>query len=239
VIFQLRHTFQHGYEDHAYLDRFQKALGATFPRTTREQQVGLVIGPSGATQLPPTAFWSFSDLEGHWKVAVAPDFVSVETDRYTQFEDFRAHVETLIGILLDSSVTVRERLGFRFVNEIRHPTAKAPQDWRQFINSDLLGIVGGGVLGEDVIHALQEIRLRQTDGVIAIRHGYLGQEASGGSPFYSLDLDYFDETTRRLEVEETLNQVQGFHDALKDVFETSITEDLRTHLVVLKEEPVV
>jgi len=232
VVCQLRHPFQHGYDDPHYLGSFQRALANTFPRAVLEHQVGIMVGPTGPVQAPPTAYWRFSDLAGHWSVAVARDFVTLETTQYTQFEDFVERFGPLVATLQEVPVTVRERLGFRFVNEIRHPDAVLPTQWRRFINSDLLGMVGGDVLGDDVIHALQEIRLRETDGIIAIRHGYLGSDPTGGAPFYSLDLDYYDEVSVPLDVGNTVEELRHFHQVLKDVFETSITDELRGYLGV-------
>ena len=237
VICQLKHPYQHAYNSQAYLGIFQRELSTLFPRSGRQQQVGLLIGPGGAVQTPSTEFWRFTDLNEEWAVGIAQDFVSLEANAYTRFEDFIERLELLIDTLVELRVSVRERLGFRFVNEIRHPDAALPVDWRRFINGDLLGMVGGEVLGNDVIHALQDIRLREADGIIALRHGFMGAEATGNGPVYSLDLDYFDESTRALDKAQTLAQVRSFHLVLKDVFETSITDELRAHLVVREELP--
>jgi uncharacterized protein (TIGR04255 family) len=237
VICQLRHPYQHGYDSPAYLGTFQRQLSSMFPRSGKQQQVGLVIGPAGAVQTPSTEFWRFTDLNEDWAVGVAQDFVSLEANRYTRFEDFLERFEPLVDTLLALGVSVRERLGLRFVNEIRHSDARLPVDWRRLINGDLLGMVGGEVLGDDVIHALQDIRLRESDGIIALRHGFIGSPATGNGPVYSLDLDYFDESTQGLDKAQTLDQIKAFHRVLKDVFETSITDELRSHLVVREELP--
>jgi len=188
-------------------------------------------------QTPSTDFWRFTDLDEEWAVGIAPDFVSLEANSYTRFEDFLERFVPLLDTLLTLGVSIRERLGFRFLNEIRHPDAPLPVDWRRLINGNLLGMVGGEVLGNDVIYALQDIRLQEADGVIALRHGFIGSGATGSSPAYTLDLDYFDDSTRVLEKAQTLEQVQTYHRVLKDVFETSITDALREYLVIREDLP--
>jgi uncharacterized protein (TIGR04255 family) len=243
VICQVRHPYQHRYQDPAYLASFQSRLGDRFPRTAKQTQVALLIGPGGVVPAPAgppfsgAEFWRFTDISGQWVVSVAPDFVSLEVVdfAYTRFEEFVDRLVPVLEALLEQGVSVRERLGFRFVNEIRHPDATLPADWRQFINERMLGLVAGGELGDDIIHALQEIRLRQPDGVIVIRHGYIGPEPTAGKPVYSLDLDYFNETVASLNLEDTKAEVTKFHDVLKDLFETSITDPLRAYLVVTDE----
>ena len=243
VICQLRHPYQHRYDEPAYLTAFQSRLGDRLPRTSKQTQLALVLSPTGVATMQPAApftgsqFWRFTDLEGHWMASVAPDFVSLEAEEfhYSRFEDFAERFQPLLEALGELGVSVQERLGFRFVNEIRHPDAKLPTDWRRFINEELLGIVGGGKFGDDVIHAWQEIRLREANGVIVIRHGYVGAEVTRDGPYYSIDLDYFDETPKGLDRAETLSELAAFHDVLKDIFEMSITEELRNHLVVKEE----
>jgi uncharacterized protein (TIGR04255 family) len=141
----------------------------------------------------------------------------------------------VLDATLALGITLRERLGLRYVDEIRHPEAKKPADWRRFLNEKLLGMVGGGELGDDVIQALQEIRLREDDGILAIRHGYLGAEVAGGEPFYLLDLDYYDERPLPLEAGQLLPQLDAYHHAMHNVWETAITDALRDHLVVKEE----
>jgi uncharacterized protein (TIGR04255 family) len=180
--------------------------------------------------------WRFTDLNDAWSVGVAADFISLETSQYTRFEEFFQKLETLIDTLLELEVPVRERVGLRYTNEINHPDATLPADWQRLINEELLGMVGGEELGDDVLHTLQDIRLRERDGTIALRHGFLSSEvAPNGRPTYLIDLDYYDDQARQLDRTQTLGQIGTYHEVLKNIFETSITEELRAHLVVREE----
>ena len=47
VICQLRHPYQHRYDEPAYLTAFQSRLGDRLPRTSKQTQLALVLSPDG------------------------------------------------------------------------------------------------------------------------------------------------------------------------------------------------
>ncbi len=237
VICQIRHPVSPRFEEAGFIAPFQEVLGDRYPRVSQEQQVTINIPPGAPITAPSsTALWRFQDGEGLWSVVAARDFVSLETSAYRAFEEFEAQLEHVLEATAQIGVTYRERLGVRYINEIHHPDAQTPTTWRPFINAELLGMVGGEVLGDDVIVALQDIRLREPDGVAVLRHGYVGPEASADQePFYLLDIDFADEQHGKLDRTQTLSQVNAFHERIKNVFETSVTDALRDHLVIEEE----
>ncbi|MGA2321548.1 MAG: TIGR04255 family protein [Solirubrobacteraceae bacterium] len=233
VVCQVRFPVLHRFDEPGTLARFQDVLKDRYPRSAPEQQLAITVGPSGPVSGPPaTSLWRFQGMEDGWSVAISRDFVSLETTAYERYEDLRDRLAEVLDATLALGVTVRERLGLRYVDEIRHPDAKRPGDWRRLIEEKLLGMVGGEELGDDVVQALQEIRLREQDGTVAIRHGYLGREATGQDPFYLLDVDYFDERSVPLLADQVLGQIDSYHRTIHNLFETAITEELRGHLGV-------
>ena len=236
VVCQLRFPVMHRFDEPGALARFQDVVGERYPRSAPEQQVTIAGSPAApAAAAAAVQYWRFQGVDDGWSVAIARDFVSLETTAYERYEEFRERLAEVLDATLALGVTLRERLGLRYVDEIRHPEAKKPGDWRRFVNEKLLGMVGGGELGDDVIQALQEIRLREEDGTLAIRHGFLGTEVAGGEPFYLLDLDYYDDRPLSLDAGQVLAQLDDYHHAMHNVWETAITDALRDHLVVKDE----
>lgn len=235
VLCQLRFPVIHRFDEPGALARFQDVLGERYPRSSPEQQVTVAGGP-GIPNPAATAqqFWRFQGIEDGWSVAVARDFVSLETTAYEKYENFRDRLAEVLDATAALGVKRRERLGLRYVDEIRHPEATKPGDWRRFINDKLLGMVGGDELGDDVVQALQDIRLREANGTLAIRHGYLGADVAD-EPFYLLDLDYYDERPLELDASQVLVQLDEYHHVMHNVWETAITDALRDHLVVKEE----
>ncbi len=232
VICQLKFPILFEYERPEALAPAQRVLSGTYPRHEQEQQLGFAVGPQGALTVPPTAQWRFRQGSDGWSVVLGRDFVSLEATAYNRFEEFDERLAQALDALAALGVTQRDRLGLRYVNEIRVPDGTGPTAWRSYLNEELLGMVGGDVLGEDVIHAVQEIRLREALGVLVVKHGYVGPEPTGGDPHYILDLDMFSDQPVPLDAPEVLATVRTFHETIKDVFEMSITDALRDHLVV-------
>lgn len=236
VICQIRFPVLTRFEQAGFITPFEQALQTAFPRVAQEQQVVVAFGP-GAPSAPVTSpSWRFQKLDGTASALLARDALTIETTAYVRFEEFEPTVRSAFAALRDLGVGVRERLGLRYVNEIHHPEAATPSAWRHLLNPEILGMVGGELLGDDVIHALQNIRVRDEDAVVVINHGFLGREAAAnGHPFYQLDIDFGDERATPFDVEGSLNQVVSFHDRIKSLFEMSLSDPMRDHLVVVEE----
>lgn len=236
VVCQIKFPLLTRFDETGFIAPVQSALSSRFPRVSQEQQFGMTFGPQGVAQIPPTPLWRFHELDGPWTVAVGRDFLALETQEYRRFEDLVDRLIASLGALAELDIEVRERIGLRYVNRLSVEDAQRPADWRPLIRSELLGVVGGPDLGDDVVQALEQIRLREPDGIVVINHGYLSSEASGNDgPHYLIDIDVFDETAVRFDAEEILTLVNSFHERLKDLFEISITDEMRAHLVIEEE----
>lgn len=236
VICQIRFPVLTRFEQPGFVAPFEEALQTAFPRVAQEQQVVIAFG-QGAPTAPVTApSWRFQNLEGTASALLARDALTLETTAYVRFEEFEPTIRSAFAALRVLGVAVRERLGLRYVNEIHHPNAATPSAWRDLLNPEILGMVGGELLGEDVIHALQNIRVREEDAIVVINHGFLGREAAAnGDPFYQLDIDFGDERATPFDVDASLSQVVSFHDRIKSLFEMSLNDRMREHLVVTEE----
>jgi uncharacterized protein (TIGR04255 family) len=234
VVCQLRFPVMLGFEQPGFLGPLQQTLKKRYPRAVAEQQVGLTLSPAGASPIPPSQLWRFRSDDEAWSFVVARDFAALETTAYQRFEDFHQRLDEAFLALAAIEVTNQERLGLRYVNEFSLPDASRPSAWREYLNPELLGMVGGDVLGEDVIHAIEDIRIRQEDGILVLRHGFVGLELAEADPYYLLDFDYFDDRATGFDVSVALDQVSSYHRSIHDVFELSITDLMREHLGVLE-----
>jgi uncharacterized protein (TIGR04255 family) len=237
VICQVRFPVATRFEQPGFVVPFEEAVRGEFPRVHQEQQV-LITVAAGAPSSPAVApSWRFQTADGSTSVLLARDALTLETTAYSRFEEFVPLVKLLLDALVGLEVRYRERLGLRYVNEIRHPDAQTASAWTNFINPAMLGTVGGELLGDDVIHALENIRLREEDATVVINHGFVGKDAvpSDGDSFYQLDIDFGDDRPVELESEATLEQVSSFHDRISNLFEMSINDAMRNYLIVLEE----
>ena len=236
VVCQVRFPVLAAFERADFVEPVERGLSESYPRKTQDQQLGVTFGPHGAVQQPPSAIWRFRELDGPWTITLARDFLSLETGEYERFEDLQERLAEALDTLTGIGVTVRERLGLRYVNQLSHPDAQRVTDWPRFIRADLLGVAGGPELGDDVTQAIQQIRLKEPDCGVAISHGYLSDEVAGGDgTHYLIDIDFFEDRAAKLEIDDVLSSVDRHHQRLKDLFEMSITDEMRQHLVIKEE----
>lgn len=212
---------------------FQEAVAAAFPFVSEEQQVGIAIGPQGVTPPQQTRVFRFRNSEGDASIVLARDFVALEANNaYSTFEDFADQAKAMLSGLETLSVHASIRIGLRYLNELRHPNARKPSEWRPFLNEEMLGMVGGALLGDSVLNAVQEIRLRDdADTTLVMRHGYFGAEVTNDDPFYLIDIDcYTERNDEDVSADHVIGELTGFHDSIHSIFESSITDEMRDHL---------
>jgi len=230
VLCQVRFPVLHRFNEPALQATIQEALRSRYPRVQQEQQMALTVGPSGPVATPGDPLWRYQDLDGAWSVVMQRDAAGLETTAYDRYEDFASHLESVLDLLRELGVGIVERVGLRYINELRHSPARRPDDWAELVRKELLGIVRGSDLRGDILHAIQDIRLRRPDGTLVIRHGFVGSQSAdpSSSPYYLLDLDYFDdERARHLATDQVLEQLRAYHDEISRIFEMTITDDMR------------
>jgi uncharacterized protein (TIGR04255 family) len=230
VLCQIRFPVLHRFEDPAFLAHIHDALRDRYPRPRQEQQLAVVVGPAGPAQTSGGTLWRYQDLAEEWSVVLQRDSAGLETTRYDQFEPFLERFMELLAVLIEVGVDVTERIGLRYVNELRHPEAYEPGDWRRLIEETLLGIVGGDQLEGTIDHAIQEIRLARDDGTFVLRHGYVGEKAAQGNPYYLLDLDYFEERAQSMQSSGIAGILAAYHEEISRVWEMSLKDPMREHL---------
>lgn len=242
VVGQVRFPIRPRYADNAFIAPFQEALGTEYPRVTREQQVGIQVTPTGIGTSQGELLWRFSTRDNLWAVVLGESAVTLEARRYSSVDEFTDRFRKILGAAAEYlDVSERMRLGFRCINEIRHPEANALSDWSELLRPELLGFAASGFLGGRVDHTLQEVRVQDPEGItgtLLIRHGLLTgavvallpNEQQSTGPFYLLDLDCFDETEDKLSIPETVALMREYNNVLYRLFRWTLRDRLYDYL---------
>ncbi len=232
VLGQVRFPLLFRFGEKSFLAPFQKAIEAAFPRVSQEQALSLKFSSKGLEQAGET-LWRFSDREGGWSCVLGEGALTLECRRFTNIDDFEARFTKLLDAAQKHlGVEERTRLGLRFINEFRVTEATTLKTWAQYLNPKFVGFAGAPeLLDGSVEHAFQELRLRKSDGLLVIRHGLLTGTTVEPKPidlpvergpFYLLDLDYYDETERTLDVAATMEQLSAFNEEIYQFFRWTI-----------------
>ena len=228
--------------DDRLLARFQDAIRETYPFLSVGHQVGFSVGPQGIEQQQNSGkIYQFTDVNRQWTVTLSADAVSLEARRYTSYEDFSERIFRVITAAQSIyRIDVRQRVGLRYVNEIRHPEASEAAHWASLINPQLLGLLADDRVVPLLSASYQEASLQLPTGGLTIRHGHFvqgttvpsifGDAPKDEGPFYLLDFDAFHESFAALDVH-TLNELfQGYNHTMFQLLRWGVQDKLFAYL---------
>jgi len=154
--------------------------------------------------------------EGGLRAAVSATSVSVESDVYQRWDDFRAAISQVFAGFEDVfSPAVCERLGVRYVNELSDGRAGGdPSRLAELLNAAL--IAPALALGSLVLSSQSELRVAEGDGEFVLRHGLI---RPGG---YLLDFDCFTARAQQFATDALVSQTDRFHGRIESVFAWSL-----------------
>ncbi len=199
--------------------KLQAALRKDYPRY--DKNISVTFRPGSKEPIEEIRHF-FRSKKKNWTVSFRPFSIALETDSYTNFEEFKSR---LLSIVKASEKTMDSdfltRIGLRYINEIRAEQS----DLEGWVNKELVSPLTSGHFGE-VDRIFQEVRGRFSDGLFSLRHGYPG-EGPGERDKYIIDLDFYQEDVEIKDVEETLVKL---HDSCYDLFDWSISEKARKYM---------
>lgn len=223
---------------------FQEAIRHTYPRYAKQQGMDLLITPAGVQQQPvPIAQHRFDDSGGIFTAILSPEFIALETSRYTDIDDFVGRIVALASVVEEHYAPDEiHRIGLRFINELRLTAPDPKAEMRAAIAPVLLGAPGSDELVDAVNGAQQLLELTGDSSRMLVRHGLHSQ---GGTtvldplalanqsapelsrPFYLLDIDAFNESNARYSVEGIEATLREFNDDTRSFFAWSVLEEYR------------
>lgn len=222
------------FSDEKFLTDIKEAFSEEYPLISIEQGMNIVVGPQGISQSPGSVMYRFNTINSQWSVVLSNEIVSLETREYTGISEFSERFTNVLDIVAEHFHPRHQlRIGLRYINEFRYPSAQSYEAWDQLLNPDLLTPGIKNMLGGSVEQTIGEIRTRRNDGIVLLRHGFLNgttvtptttRPAKTGL-FYLLDLDYYDETPIKFNTKVPANRIEQYNDFLYRIFRWSVGED--------------
>jgi uncharacterized protein (TIGR04255 family) len=175
--------------------------------------------------------------------------IIVETTRYARYERFR----DVVALAVEARQAVEpvagiERLGLRYINEIRVPDVEDRlTSWEPWVHQTLLGPapvierLGFNAAGLQGIVMLDQgagkaivLRYGPREGYAVDPHGSLKRPTPAPGPFFLLDIDsYWTPTDEipELDPKELVTLGDELHEPVRTLFENFITERLRREVL--------
>lgn len=173
--------------------------------------------------------------------------IVVETTRHRSWEEMRSLLEDVLKARLHvGDIDGIERIGLRYINEVRVPQSDGP-DWDQWVDSSLLGQTEiGEKLGlEPVQWQGVTVFSRGLQRLLTLRHGPregyavepggdLKRPAPTPGPYFLLDIDSFwatDGPVPEFDLPFLLQMADDLHEPVRSLFENLITQRLREEVL--------
>jgi uncharacterized protein (TIGR04255 family) len=173
-------------------------LAEDYPLFTKRQEANFILGPSGVAAQPGIFVYQWSTANTVWSVHFAPNFLSIETSRYTTKEDLLDRLQQVLAVVRDAArIPHYIRVGYRYTNRV---TGVA--DINELIRPEVRG--GGAVPlgpGASLIQSVTETLYRVDEDMLLARWAQLPAGATIDPAIpplqaesWVLDLDTFNES---------------------------------------------
>ena len=155
---------------------FQESIRKDYPILRPEQTQGVVLGPKGIV-VEHQMVWRFLNEEDTWRVSLAPNFLSLETDSYASRHDFLERLQKVL-LALDKHFEphIVERFGLRYVNRLFQDNTG---DLPNLVRPEITGVMATE-FGQQVHQTISEslFKLSEGDSQLTTRWGYLPEKAT-------------------------------------------------------------
>jgi uncharacterized protein (TIGR04255 family) len=232
VIAQVRFPLVASVEKRDFIAPFQEAIRSEYPVLRPEQSRSVVLGQQGVMDARANTVWRFHDASSAWRVTLAPDFLALETGRYTSRDDFLERLKRVLDALVAHvNPKVIDRLGVRYIDRIAGDNLK---DLPQLVRPEVCGVLSTAMAAH-ARHSISEavFVLPDNAGQVMTRWGLVPARGTVDpaavdpidEPSWLLDLDAFEAETRELDVEAALQQARGFAERIYSVFRWAVTDE--------------
>ena len=235
VLAQVRFPLIASVERREFIASFQEAIRAFYPVLRPEEGRSVVLGSQGVVDTRSNTLWRFKEARGTWRVTLAPDFVALETAKYTSREDFMKRLKLVLEALEEHiDPQVLDRLGVRYIDRVSGENMSALP---QLVRREVAGILASP-LATRTQRAISEnvFILPGNAGQITARWGLLaprntidpGALDAIDEPSWILDTDAFQSFqtgSRRLDVDSVIEQARGFAERIYSIFRWAVTNE--------------
>jgi uncharacterized protein (TIGR04255 family) len=232
VISQLRFPLIVSIEKKEFIAPFQEAMRKQYPILRPEQSQGLIVGPQGFSAGQTQVVWRFSDLEGKWRVSLAPDFVAVETTAYISRKDFLDRLQFVLEALSEHvGPRVADRFGLRYIDRV---TGEAVENIAKYVRPEIIGMLATPI-SKHVSHSITESVFSLPGGKshLLVRAGRVppGVVTDPNAiepidkPSWLLDLDVFFAEPRPFEVKQLADEARTFAERIYTFFRWAVTDE--------------
>lgn len=232
VIAQVRFPLLASIEKRDFIAPFQEAIRGEYPVLRPEQSRSVVLGQQSVIDARTSNVWRFHDTSSEWRVTLTPEFLALETIRYTSRDDFLDRLRRVLeALVVHVNPKVIDRLGLRYIDRV---TGGNLNDLANLVRPEVCGVLSTP-LASFARHSISEavFELPENAGHVMTRWGLVPPRGTVdpaaidpiGEASWLLDVDAFKAETRELNVESTLLKARELSERIYSVFRWAVTDE--------------
>lgn len=235
VIAQVRFPLIASVEKREFIASFQEAVREYYPVLRPEEERSVVLGSQGVLEARSNSLWRFHEARGAWRVTLAPEFLALETTKYSSREDFMERLRLVLEALKEHvDPKVLDRLGVRYIDRVFGENLSALP---QLVRPEVAGVLVSP-LAVRAQRAISEnvFILPGNAGQVIARWGLLAPQTTIDpaaleaieEPSWILDTDAFqsfEAGSRQLDVASVVEQARGFAERIYSIFRWAVTDE--------------
>jgi uncharacterized protein (TIGR04255 family) len=221
-------------EDKKVVAPFQEAIRKKYPKLQQERTYQLVFDnqEKEAVRSQSEAIWRFTDVNNHWRVSLASNFVTLDTSKYVSRQDFLERMrEVLTAVNEHIQPNLVERIGIRYVDRI---VGSDVENISNLVRSELTNITAS-TFQEHILQSYNEslFQLPDTKETLLARWGLIPSNTTFDpnviepidQPSWVLDLDMSISENQEFDVEKILEDTKRFSERIYTFFRWSVTDE--------------
>lgn len=213
------------------VDNIRRVVSDSFPEFEPREKVLYEMAFEKAqrtTREKRTKAFFFHNNRTNSSLSLDPDAITFDIKDYTNYGDFRDFVQRVIQNLgAENSSAKTSRIGLRYINQIIFNEGN-PFDWAGLIKDPLTSNLSFIERQNELSRLIGIIELNRSDYFIKFQYGWFNSEYPNPIAKKEFLLDYDCYSKDETDLSLVLNQVDTYHTAIRELFEYSTLEDLKT-----------
>ena len=217
---------------------FQDYVRKEFPNYSEKNELTMEV-PSGIKDriphelfsellhIPSTKNYEFSSENRQWKINLTRTFISLTTNRYRVWEDFKERLQIpLTALTRTYSPAHFSRIGLRYRDVIRRSALGLDDvSWTELLRPQILGVLIDSQISESMqnLESVYQIALSDRESAVRV-FTRLARDRNSNEICYMIDSDFF--KARKTLTDDVIGKLDYFNAHAFRLFRWCITERL-------------
>jgi len=216
------------------LKKFAEKIKSRFPISEEKRGEEGFVNLNLATKdfnhsANPLTFWEFHNKTRTKTIKIHPTSLSIEYTKYKNSPELLKDIEFVPTFVKDFKVKTINRLGLRYVNQIKLLN-KDFLDWNTYINDSLLGSLDFAKEQEKSIsRSMGQMVFKKEDTNINFGYGLWNSNFPNeiNEKIFILDFDEYSKFPLDTNEMNLTEEIKSYNKSIEELFESVIKEDLR------------